>query len=91
MRKETELAHLEVALADAAVALLVVGPVAVVARQDITGEYAVSMQYGAEPPRPMQRFSSLADLMAYIGGGVVPGVRGDEDGWMPMATVYGPP
>jgi hypothetical protein len=70
--------------------LLVVGPVAVVVRQDITGEYAASVQYGAEPPQRMQRFANLADLMAYLGGGAAPGLRGDEDGWMPMDIVYGP-
>jgi hypothetical protein len=78
------MATLEAALDAASSALLAGDVVSVIVSEDITGEYAASVCLGSAAPR-LHRFTSLPELLRFLASGAVPGVRGDEQGWMPMS------
>ena len=61
--------------------LEVVGRVLVQVTQDLDGECAVYVRQSGGA-QVAQRFSTVAEVRAYLASGVVPGVRGDERGWV---------
>lgn len=78
------MATLAAALAAAPSARLVRASVSVVVSQDLDGECAVAVHAGGAPPAPPHRCANLAEAMAYLASGAVPGVRGDEQDWEPI-------
>jgi len=72
------------ALAAGQFARLQAGMAIVDAHKDITGEYSVTLRYGMGPTRLMGRFTSFAEVEAYLGTGAISGVTGDEAAWEPM-------
>jgi hypothetical protein len=88
------MATLRATLAVAQAAHLLRGAYSVVVTQDLDGECAVSVRHTPSaatiPTIPSAatlgwpyRCASLAEMLAYLAGGAVPGVRGDESDWVP--------
>jgi hypothetical protein len=60
----------------------VAGGMTVVVTQDLDGECAVSVRQGGGAQAAARRFATVAEVRAYLASGAVPGVRGDERGWV---------
>lgn len=80
------MATLRAALAAAPAARLVRGALLVVVAEDLDGECAISVQLGFGTPHPPKRFSTLTEVLAYLLGSAVPGVRGDEQDWVALSA-----
>lgn len=59
-----------------------VGGVTVVVAQDLDGECAVYVRQSGGAQAAARRFSTVAEVRAYLASGAVPEVRGDEHGWV---------
>lgn len=78
------MATLEATLTPAPSTQLVWVSITVIDAHALDGDCAVTIRDNSVSPGPPHRCASLAEVVAYLAHGAVPGVRGDERDWAPI-------